>query len=760
MATLMGIPAPTLCGQGLLSFALILSALQAIGWQRRWIPLSLLVCLLLSFVVLINAHLTDDFRLLNVVMHSHQAKPWLYKLAGVWGNHEGSMLLWVLMLASYNSIFIKHTTPPAASITMGILMVGFLGFLLLASDPFTYLIEVPVQGEDLNPLLQDVSLVIHPPFLYAGLVGLSIPFALGIAILIKGQWSLLFIRQLRIGTLVAWCFLTLGLGLGSFWAYYELGWGGWWFWDPVENIALMPWLVATALIHSLRAVESANALRLWTLFLCLLGFSLSLIGSFLVRSGLLTSIHNFAVDPTRGWLLLSLTILVVGCAGGIWCYRWPLFVKQSTQTTMPLSRTGMILLNNIFMLFALLVLSIGTFYPIVRSFTDRPLSIGAPYFQTLLVPLMVPLLIMMASVPSLMWSRRAWADIWPSLLPAFIVTGSTCGLLYLYVQPKFLPLLIAALAVGMIVANLQGVIQKLRQRRAWDQQGMTVAHIGFAILLLGMVGVTEGEQEKLVTLSIGETLPIAGYTFVLARVESTEGPNYTADKADLQLYKGNQFLNSLMPERRFYWTQGVHHNETAIYSLGLSQVYVMLGESYGKGRWSIHVYYKPWINLLWGGVIVMLLGGGMSLMTRARMFSSLYILLFCLSTSTYAINAHEQLSDAHLEAVARQISQELYCPVCSGQTIDDSQAAFAETLRRYIRQRLREGADRATIQHELVAHFGESILLSPRAHWLWLVPYLLLGLAIMGMGGCWWHRLHCRRHPQVERSESGGSMLR
>jgi cytochrome c-type biogenesis protein CcmF len=741
MATLMGIPAPTVWGQGLLAIALVLSSLQAVGWQRRWVPLASLTCVFLAFVVLITAHLTDDFCLLNVFAHSHQAKPWLYKLGGAWGNHEGSMLLWVLILAGYNSALIRRTTPPAARMTMGILMAGFLGFLLLASDPFTYLIEAPTQGQDLNPLLQDISLMIHPPFLYAGLVGLSVPFALGVAILIEGQWSPPLLKQLHIGALVAWCFLTLGLGLGSFWAYYELGWGGWWFWDPVENVALMPWLVATALIHSLRAVACASALRLWTLFLCLLGFSLSLIGSFLVRSGLLVSVHSFAVDPTRGWLLLSLTILIMGAAGGIWCYRWSLFVRQSTVSTTPLSRTGMILLNNTFILFALFVLSIGTFYPIVRSFSDHPLSIGAPYFQTLLVPLMVPLLIMMACVPWLMWTRCAWADIWPSLLPAFIVTGSSYGLLYLYAQPRLLPLLIAALALGMVIASLQGLVQGLRLGRAWYQQGMLVAHIGFAILLLGMVGATEGEQEKLVTVSVGESLPIAGYTLVLASVNHTEGPNYTAERADLQLYQGKRFLKSLTPERRFYWTQGVHHNETAIYSLGLSHVYVMLGEPYGKGRWSIHIYYKPWVNLLWGGVVIMLLGGGgVTLVARSRTLSLLCLLLLYLSVPANAVNAHEQLTDTHLEAVARQISQGLYCPVCSGQTIDDSQAPFAETLRRYIRQRLREGADQDTIQHDMVARFGESILLTPRDHWLWIMPWLLMGLVIMGISGRWWQR--------------------
>ncbi|MEI8294964.1 MAG: heme lyase CcmF/NrfE family subunit [Alphaproteobacteria bacterium] len=619
---MMGIPVPALLGQALLGVGFVLAACQAVGAKypsgqsqgqvqgQAQLPLAQLACLLLAFAVLINAHISDDFRLLNVVQHSHQAKPWLYKLGGVWGNHEGSMLLWVLILAAYNCAF---ALAYAARITMGILLAGFLGFILLASDPFAYLTEVPAAGDDLNPLLQDVSLMIHPPFLYAGLVGLSVPFALGIAALIEGELRPPILKQLQRGALAAWLFLTLGLGLGSFWAYYELGWGGWWFWDPVENVALMPWLVATALIHSLRGVECTGALRLWTLFLCLLGFSLSLIGSFLVRSGLLTSVHSFAVDPMRGWLLLILTVMVMVSAAFVWCYRWPLFVQKDRVPTTPLSRIGMILLNNIFILFALFVVSVGTFYPIIRSFGDHPLSIGAPYFQTLLVPLMVPLLIMMTWVPWLMWSKKAWADIWPNLLPAFIITGSSYGILYLYAHPRFLPLLIAALALGMAVASLQGMVRSLRQH-SWRNQGMAVAHIGFAVLLLGMVGVVQGEQEKLAALSLGEGLPIAGYTLVFAGVEHTKGPNYTAERADLQLYQGKRLLSSLMPERRLYWTQGVHHSETAIYSSIFSHVYVVLGEPYDNGRWSIHVYYKPWMNLLWGGVLIMILGGMLSLL--------------------------------------------------------------------------------------------------------------------------------------------------
>lgn len=732
MATLIDIPASTLWGQALLSLALGLSALQAVGWYRRWLPTVLLFCLLTAFAILIVAHLTDDFRLLNVAMHSHQAKPWLYKLAGVWGNHEGSMLLWVLILAGYNRACV---TPPTARITLGILLVGFLGFLLLASDPFTYLVEAPTQGEDLNPLLQDISLMVHPPFLYAGLVGLSIPFSLSISILIAGQLSSTLLKQLQIGTLVAWCFLTLGLGLGSFWAYYELGWGGWWFWDPVENLALMPWLVSTALLHSLRAVERAQVLKLWALFLCLLGFSLSLISTFLVRSGLLVSVHNFAVDPTRGWLLLSLTILVIAGAVGIWCCRWPLFVRQETLQTTPFSRSGLILLNNILILFVLVVLMIGTFYPIIMSFSDHPVSIGAPYFQKLLIPLMIPLLVIMVCVPWFTWSPRAWADIWPSLLPAFIVAGSSCGFLYLYIQPHFLSLLMSALALGTLVATLQRM-----KRYPWHQQGMAVAHIGFAIFVLGAVVATEGEQEKLVTMSIGEKLSIAGYTLAFAEVKDAQGPNYTTKKADLQLYQGKELIGNLTPERRLYWTQGTYHNETAIYSLGLSHLYAMLGEAYDKDRWSIHIYYKPWINLLWGGALVILLGGVIALAARCRKLSALCLLLLYLGPSAHSMNSHEQLADPHLEGIARQMGQGLYCPVCTGQTIDDSQASFAVTLRSYIRQQLRKGVDRDTIQNELVGRFGESICLAPTDRWLWVAPWLFLGLVLFELSRRWWYR--------------------
>jgi len=732
MAILMTIPAPTLWGQGFLTLALSLSIFQTIGWYRRWLPTALLFCLLTAFAILIGAHLNDDFRLLNVVAHSHQAKPWLYKLAGVWGNHEGSMLLWILMLAGYNRAFIM---PSAARITVGILMSGFLGFLLLSSDPFTYLIEAPTQGEDLNPLLQDISLMIHPPFLYAGLVGLSIPFSLSISILIAGQWSSTLLKQLQMGTLVAWCFLTLGLGLGSFWAYYELGWGGWWFWDPVENLALMPWLVSTALVHTLRAVERAQVLKLWALFLCLLGFSLSLISTFLVRSGLLVSVHNFAVDPTRGWLLLSLTILVIAGAVGIWCCRWPLFVQQDTLQTTPLSRSGLILLNNILILFVLVVLMIGTFYPIIMSFSDHPVSIGAPYFQKLLIPLMIPLLVIMVCVPWFTWSPRAWADIWPSLLPAFIMAGSSCGFLYLYIQPRCLALCVGSLALGTLVASLQRM-----KHYPWHQQGMAVAHVGFAIFVLGAVGATEGEQEKLVTLSVGGTLPISDYTLVFAGVKEAQGPNYTTKKADLQLYQGKELIGNLTPEQRLYWTQGTYHNETAIYSLGLSHLYAMLGETYDKDHWSVHVYYKPWINLLWSGILVILLGGVISLVARSRKFSSLCLLLFYFTMPAHAVNAYEQLADSRLEKVARQMGQTLYCPVCAGQTLDDSQASFAETLRGYIRQQLRKGIDRDTIQNELVDRFGESILLAPTDRWLWIAPWLLLGVTLFTLSRRWWYR--------------------
>lgn len=613
-------------GQGLLSAALISALLQAC-WSFKTLQSQKLVVYAQSlflgsaFLCLIWAHVTSDFSLVNVVLHSHTAKPLLYKISGVWGNHEGSMLLWVLLLSCFGSLLATQIDrlplkSKHISLTlMGYMSVGFVGFILLSSDPFQILVESVQEGRDLNPLLQDPSLAIHPPSLYMGYVGCSVPFVLACHALIVKSVTVDWARFVRPWALLAWTFLTLGLGLGSFWAYYELGWGGWWFWDPVENAALMPWLASTALIHSLRVVEKNQALKGWTVFLALLTFALCLLGTFLVRSGMLTSVHSFAVDPERGLMILLLSVLIVGPAFFLFFIR--VNSIRAAALTHPLSRSGMVLLNNLFLMAGVATVVLGTFYPLILEAFDRKITVGEPYYTLTFIPIMLPLLLLMGIGPWFSWLKKDdFHKIAPNLLPPFCAAAFSVLVIVLHFKIRsILGVLCGGLAVWIIASTVFGVAQRVRSSLmspSWSFYGMSLAHLGLGIALIGMVGSTLGHREIVQVLKVGESFPLDNKTIQLKSVTITEGPNYKAQRAALEIMQEGKKVRTLYPEKRFYWTQGVIHGETAIYSSLVSHVYAVLGDQYEGERWSIRIYEKPLINFLWFGIVLMILGGGIA----------------------------------------------------------------------------------------------------------------------------------------------------
>ena len=661
-------------GQAFLSLALLASCLQSF-WRfsssKRAYQMAKVQCVFVvgAFIILTFAHVTSDFSVVNVVANSHTAKPLLYKIGGVWGNHEGSMLLWVMILSLYGVMVKRVSIVPL----MGVISAGFLLFMLIACNPFEVMASIPQNGDDLNPLLQDPSLVIHPPFLYSGYVGFSIPFCLAIDALIKGKLDIDWVRETHFWTMVSWSFLTFGLLLGSFWAYYELGWGGWWFWDPVENAALMPWLMATALLHSLKVTQNKNAFNAWSLFLAILTFSLCLLGMFLVRSGLLISVHSFAIDPERGVILFFLCCLIILPALILFCMR----IKniRSLVATSPLSRSGFLLFNNIFLLCGTSTILLAIFYPLILGFFNQSISIGAPYFQATFVPLMVPLLFLVGLGPWFSWAENSLHDVVQKILPAFCLTASLIlGGYYFTDHPaSFLAIIGNAGALWVIIATAHLYIKT--NKKSLSFYSMCLAHVGLGIAVLGMIESTVGEIEIMPTLASNESVVVGQYNVTLEKIEIVKGPNYNAQKAHLLLTKNGKDIATLQPEKRFYWTQKNIHSETAIYSNLVSHVYVAMGEEYTNGQWSFRFYFKPWINLLWFGVVLIAVGGALSAWNKRK--ALFFILLLMLGGSSFATNAHELLNDPHLEAVARELDKTILCPVCSGQTLDSSMADMA-----------------------------------------------------------------------------------
>ena len=575
-------------------------------------------CLTWSFV-------TNDFSVSYVAMHSNSALPLPYRVAGVWGGHEGSFLLWCLILCVWMvavSLFSAHLPEDMTARVlgvMGVLGAGFLAFMLFTSNPFERVFPAPPDGRDLNPLLQDPGMVLHPPMLYMGYVGFSVAFAFAVAALLSGRLDAAWARWSRPWTTVAWCFLTLGIALGSAWAYYELGWGGWWFWDPVENASFMPWLVGTALIHSLAVTEKRGAFRSWTVLLAIVAFALSLLGTFLVRSGVLTSVHAFAVDPKRGIFILGLLTLFVG--GALVLYAWRTSRIGLGGDFSPVSRESLLLTNNVLLAAAAGTVFLGTLYPLaIDAFGAGKISVGPPYFETVFVPLMAPALFLMGVGPLARWKRSSLPELAVQLrwaLGVSLVLGFLSPLLF--GDWSAMVGFGLALAIWIVLSALLTLRKSWRQTRA--HYGMVTAHIGVAVFVVGVTLVKGYESAEDVHLRTGESATLGSYVFTLGEVSTVKGPNYVAARAQVSVTRGGQPVTTLYPERRQYTVQDQVMTEAAI-DPGLTRdLYVSLGDPLGGGAWLLKVQHKPFVDWIWGGCLVMALGGLLAASDRRYRFA-------------------------------------------------------------------------------------------------------------------------------------------
>lgn len=586
--------------------------------------------LILSFGALTHAFVTSDFSVSNVVSNSHSLKPLIYKISGVWGNHEGSMLLWVLILAMFGAAVAAFGSNLPESLRartiaiQGLIGVGFLAFILFTSNPFERVIPAPIDGRGLNPLLQDIGLALHPPMLYLGYVGLSTTFSFAVAALLEGRVDPSWARWVRPWTLAAWVALTAGIILGSGWAYYELGWGGWWFWDPVENASFMPWLAATALLHSAIVVEKRDALKSWTILLALIAFALSLLGTFLVRSGVLTSVHAFAVDPERGMFILVLLGIAVVSSFGLYAWRAP--SMEGGGVFRPISREGGLVLNNLLTATAAATVLIGTLYPLaLETVTGEKVSVGPPFYEATFVPLMVPLIIAVGIGPMLAWKRGDLAGALHNLWAAAIIAVSVgLALAWLQGAPVGAALGIA-LAAWLAIAVLTEWADRIRLFRvpfasAWSRAtglprsayGMSIAHLGLAVFIVGAVGETYFSHEVVRYAARGDRIEIAGQTVVFDGVSERAGPNFNAQVGAFVLENGDR----LESERRFYPAEGQQTTEAAIRVRLGGDIYAVLGEPADGEKWTVRIYYKTLVVWIWIGGFLMSLGGLISLADR------------------------------------------------------------------------------------------------------------------------------------------------
>ena len=608
------------------------AALTAFARPAAYVQLAAVAA---AFLALAYAYVTSDFSVATVARNSHTSMPLLYRLTGVWGNHEGSMLLWILILALMSAAVASFGANLPDGLrarvlaVQGMIGVAFLTFILFTSNPFTRQFPAPLDGRELNPLLQDPGLAFHPPWLYLGYVGFSVAFSFAVAALIEGKVDPAWARWVRPWTLFAWLSLTIGIALGSWWAYYELGWGGWWFWDPVENASFMPWLIGAALLHSAVVVEKRDALKSWTILLALIAFSFSLIGTFLVRSGVLTSVHAFAVDPARGVFILMILFAAIG--GSLTLYAWRAPMLKAGGLFQPLSREGALVLNNLLLATGAATVLLGTLYPLFLDVLGAgKVSVGPPYFNSTFVPLMIPLVVAMAIGPLLSWKRADIAGAISRLAAAGIATVAVIGIvLYASGGTGFIAALGLGLAAWLFVGTMIEFAERLRLFRAplaesydrWrhlprSALGMTVAHAGMAIAIAGMTASTLFQAEQILAMRAGEVVSMRGYDLRFEGVIQANGPNYQAERARFIVTSGGKPVTVLAPERRFYPVQRQQTTEAAIHTTGLADLYVVVGDSDGKGAWTVRLYHNPLVPWIWAGCLIMALGGGLSLTDR------------------------------------------------------------------------------------------------------------------------------------------------
>jgi cytochrome c-type biogenesis protein CcmF len=627
-----------------LAVALVLATLPVAGAARGradWMSLARpaaqahFVLVAVAFLLLASAFVRSDFSVLYVASNSNTALPLAYRIAGLWGGHEGSLLLWVMMLSVWMlavSALSRHLPLPVVArilSVMGLISVGFLLFMLTTSNPFDRLSPVPPDGNDLNPLLQDPGMVAHPPMLYMGYVGFSVAFAFALAALLGGNLDSTWARWTRPWTTAAWTFLTIGIMLGSMWAYYVLGWGGWWFWDPVENASFMPWLAGTALIHSLAVTEKRGAFKSWTVLLAIVAFSLSLLGTFLVRSGVLSSVHAFATDPRRGLYILVFLAVVIG--GSLSLYAWRAPKVGLGARFDPVSRETMLLGNNVCFVAAMASVLLGTLYPLMLDALGLgKISVGAPYFDTVFVPLMVPVVILMGIGPLARWKRASLPGLLHRLrwaAGASVVAALLAGWMAGRVSPEAsLGLLMAFWIVGSVLTDLW---ERLRppgaSAKGWlgrarmlprAMVGMLVAHLGVAAFAFGVSMVKTYEVERDVRMDVGDTTELAGYVFTFRGTRDIQGPNYDGVRGELQVTRNGRDVVVLRPEKRIYRVQRNPMTEAAIDPGPTRDLYASLGETVEGGSWTVRLYYKPFVDWIWGGCLLMACGGMLALTDR------------------------------------------------------------------------------------------------------------------------------------------------
>ncbi len=624
-----------------LFLSLIQGALPIIGASRndsvlmgtaRTLAVGQFLIVLVAFCCLLQAFVANDFSVMYVAQNSNSQLPIQYRISAIWGGHEGSLLLWTFILTMWTvavAAFSRHLPQEMVARVIGVkglVSTGFLLFMLLTSNPFDRLFPAAMDGRDLNPLLQDPGLVIHPPMLYMGYVGFSVAFAFALSALLGGKLDSTWARWSRPWTTVAWVFMTLGIALGSWWAYYELGWGGWWFWDPVENASFMPWLVGTALMHSLAVTEKRGAFKSWTVLLAIAAFSLSLLGTFLVRSGVLSSVHAFATDPKRGVFILSFLVVVIGSSLLLFAWRAPKIGLGGKFDL--ISREAMLLSNNVLLSVASASVLLGTLYPLFMDALGMgKLSVGPPYFHTVFVPLMIPMIMMMGLGPVARWKQASLPDIWQRVRWA-LAASAVIALLLPLVMGKWTPLtaLGVLLAAWVIITSLLD----LRKRIAGDGDlwrrlripsrsyyGMLLAHLGIGIFIVGVTMVKGYETERDVRMDVGDTLEAGGYVFRFDGVSDQFGPNYMAAQGRVTVRKNDKVITVLKPEKRRYNTSGMPMTEAAIRTGILRDLYVSLGEPIpDSNAWAVRVYIKPFVDWIWFGCFMMALGGVIAISDR------------------------------------------------------------------------------------------------------------------------------------------------
>ncbi len=613
-----------------LGMALVQSVLPLIGAQRgisSWVALAKPAALghtffmALSFGLLTYSFLVHDFSVAYVAQNSNTKLPTLYLVSGVWGAHEGSLLLWALILAAWTGLvaLFSRSVPEVMTArvlgVLGLVSVGFVLFMLLTSNPFDRLMNPPMEGRDLNPLLQDPGLAIHPPMLYMGYVGFAVPFAFAIAAMLGGRLDAAWARWSRPWTNMAWLFLTMGIALGSWWAYYELGWGGWWFWDPVENASFLPWLVGTALMHSLAVTEKRAAFKAWTVLLAIFTFSLSLLGTFLVRSGVLTSVHAFASDPARGLFILIFLATVVGLSLALYSWRAPQI--RSTVRFDLISRETALLMNNVVLVVAAAAVLLGTLYPLVLDALELgKISVGPPYFNTVFLPLTAPLAVLIGVGSLARWKRDSFGNLFNKLKTPLLIS-LVLGLAYVYVLT---PAFMWQAAIGMVLAfwvvlsTAWGIKDRLGPhhnvrhipRGYW---GMVLGHVGIAVFIVGVTLTSLYSTEKDIKLGPGDSYETSGFTFNFSGVRDLRGPNYTAHRGSVTVFQDGEQIAHLEPEKRTYLVQTMPMTEAGIDAGLFRDLFVALGEDLGNGQWSVRIYYKPFVRWLWLAAIIMSLGG-------------------------------------------------------------------------------------------------------------------------------------------------------